>query len=58
MASGMTIQEALDKLSAMGHIVELRSDPTVRDGIRYFRIDGQFRSERQIIDYLITGKSR
>jgi hypothetical protein len=56
-ASGMTIQAALSKLAALGHVVEPRSDPVMREGIQYFRIDGQFRSERQILDYLITGKS-
>jgi hypothetical protein len=53
----MTMQEALDKLTALGHIVERRAEPTVRNGEQYFRIDGQFRSERQIFDYLITGKA-
>lgn len=41
-ASGMTIQEALTKLSALGHVIEPRPEPTVRDGEQYFRIDGQF----------------
>jgi hypothetical protein len=56
-ASGMTIEEALSKLSALGHVVEHRPKPMVRDGVQYFRIDGQFRSEQQILDYIITGKS-
>jgi hypothetical protein len=54
---GMTIQDALDQLTALGHIVERRTEPMERNGVRYFRVDGQFRSERQIFDYLITGKS-
>ena len=53
----MTIQEALDRLAALGHVVQRRAEPMERNGVRYFRIDGQFRSERQILDYLITGKS-
>jgi hypothetical protein len=57
MSVAMTIQEALDQLTARGHVVERRSEPTERNGVRYFRIDGQFRCERQIFDYLITGKS-
>jgi hypothetical protein len=53
----MTIEEAINELTALGHIVEPRKEPLERNGVRYFRIDGQFRSERQIFDYLITGKS-
>ena len=53
----MSIHDALIKLSALGHVVEQRAVPLVREGVQYFRIDGQFRSERQILDYLITGKS-
>jgi hypothetical protein len=39
------------------HVVERRAHPLVREGIQYFRIDGQFRSERQILHYFVTGKS-
>jgi hypothetical protein len=53
----LTIREALEKLSTLGHVIERRANPRVRNGRQYFRIDGQFRSERQIFDYLITGKS-
>lgn len=57
LTSTMTIEQALNKLSSLGHLVELRVAPLVRDGVEYFRIDGLFRSEKQILDYLITGKS-
>jgi hypothetical protein len=53
----MTIQEALDQLAALGRVVQQRTAPMKHNGLRYFRIDDQFRSERQVFDYLSTGKS-
>ena len=49
----MEVREALEQLEQLGHRVEYQ--PTTKDGMRFYKVDGIPRSEDQILKWVVDG---